>query len=501
MPCADATGHVFRRSFSPMPPAHHRLPGRSPAVRGLIAILLPIAMSGCRTYEPAPLDLSGHGRSVRARLDSLDLIDGFLTEQAARGFEVPARFDPSDGLGLAEAEVLALFHHPELRIVRLDAGITAAGREHAGRWQDPVFGFDAEEVLSGDADSLFGFTVEWTLPVSGRLAVERDRASAVHDAALARIAAAEWRVRAEVRRAWIRWSTARERAELLERFAAESAELDALGGRLSDAGALPRAAARLLRVDRHQRDVERIEAEAAADEARLEILGLLGLAPDAAIELVPSPLPPSPPEPADPESRLIEANPGLAVLRAEHAVAEQQVRLAIRGQYPDLTIGTGYANEGDDRLRLGVSLPVPIFDGNQRAIAEAVAERRRTRATAEAEFERLLLEHDLAHRRLEAAALQEARFTDLILPELREQSEELRQLAEVGELDVLLLLEAVDRRLDAALGRLGLRLRAAEAAIDLAEILGPDAATMPGPDIDREPTTSTRPESIPGADR
>lgn len=481
-----------------LPNRLHR-PGRPAAVRGTLALLLPILLPGCVTYEPAPLDLHGHGHAVRDRLQSLEAIDGFLVAHADRGFEVPDRFDPSDGLALAEAEVLALFHHPELRLIRLDAGVTAATREHAGRWQDPVFGFDAEEVLSGDADSLFGFTVEWTLPISGRLDMERDRASAAHEAALARIAAAEWRVRTEVRRAWVRWSIARERATLLERFTEEAARLESVGDRLSDAGALPLTAARLLRVDRRQRDVERIEAEAAIDEARLEILGLLGLSPDAAIDLVPSPAPPSPPQPVDAESRLIEANPELAVRRAEHAVAEQQVRLEIRGQYPDLTIGTGYASEGgDDRLRLGVSVPVPIFDGNRRAIDEAIAERRRTRAAAEVAFERLLLRHDRARRRLETTARQEVRFTEEILPELRQQSEELQRLADVGELDVLLLLEAVNRRLDAALSRLELQLRAAEAAIDLAEILGPDARTMPGPGFTDSPTTPDRPASTPG---
>ena len=477
-------------------------PSRRPvAAGGVLAILLPIAMTGCRTYEPAPLDLAGHGRRVRDRLESLEtlaVIDGFLAEQADAGFAVPDRFDPADGLSLAEAEVLALFLEPGLRLARLEAGVTAAGLEHAGRWQDPVFGFDAEEVLSGDASSLFGFTFELTLPVSGRLAVERDRASAEHQAAMARIAEAEWRLRAGVRRAWVRWSVARERADLLASFTEEAARLEGVGIRLSDAGDLPRAAARLLRVDRQQREVERIDATAAAEEARLEILSLLGLAPESPVPLVPAVDAPPPPLVTDPESRLIAANPSLAVRRAEHAAAEQRVRLEVRSQYPDLTLGTGYANENDDRLRLGVSLPVPVFDGNRRAIAEAEANRDLTRARAEATFEQLLFDLHRAHRRRDAAADQMARFTELILPELREQSEELQRLADVGELDVLLLLEAVNRRLDAASTRLQLQGRAAEAAIDLAEVLGPDPTVMPGPDTDAS-TTDDRRQSTPSS--
>ncbi len=487
-------------------------PSRRPvAAGGLLAIALTVALTGCRSYEPAPLELSAHGQRVRDRLDhaeTLEIIDGFLERQADAGFTVPDRFDPSDGLSLAEAEVLALFHQPRLRLARLEAGVTAAARDHAGRWQDPVFGFDAEEVLSGDADSLFGVTIEWTLPVSGRLAVQRDRASAEYAVALARVAEAEWRLRADIRRAWVRWSMARERADLLAAFAREAAALEDVGTRLRDAGELPRTAARLLRVDRQQREVERIDAEATADEARLEILGLLGLAPDAPVALLPAVEVPPPPSVSDPESRLIEANPSLAVRRAEHAVAEQRLRLEIRRQYPDLTIGTGYANEGDDRLRLGISLPVPVFDGNRRAIAEALAGRELTRATAETAFEALLLDLHRARRRLEAAGTQETRFTESILPELQQQSQELQRLADVGELDVLLLLEAVNRRLDAASTRLELRRRSAEAAIDLAEVLGPEPTVMPGPD--HAPAASTThtaspasadPGSTTGADR
>ena len=87
--------------------------------------------------------------------------------------------------------------------------------------------------------------------------------------------------------------------------------------------------------------------------ARIRLLGLLGLSPDAPVELIPAF---SGVRDGDIElsvDRLIEANTLLAVRRAEYQVAEESLRLEIREQYPDITLGTGFGSEdGDDRLQI-----------------------------------------------------------------------------------------------------------------------------------------------------
>jgi cobalt-zinc-cadmium efflux system outer membrane protein len=439
------------------------------------------SLAGCRSYEPEPLDLAAHRGEVSARLDDLEPARDFLARLAAAGVPVPDRFDPADGLTLAEGEVLALFQNPDLRLARWEAGIAAATARNAGRWQDPVFGFDAEEVLSGGEPFIYGLTLQMTIPVSGRLEVERDRADAAFSADLADLVAAEWRTRAAVRRAWVTWTMRQQSVRLLEELADRTDRISAIADRLESAGGIGRTESRLIRVERDMRRTQAIEMAAEADAARLDILALMGLSPDAAVRLLPAADAPPAPVTDDPLARLIAANPSLAALRARYAVAEETLRLEIRRQYPDITIGGGYGSEGDDRLLFGFSIPIPIFDRNVPAIEDATARRAVARATAENAFERLAVDLARATMRREAARRQQAAFASAIVPALDEQTAELERLADLGELDVLLLLDAEDRRFDAGIRVLQLRHEHAEAEIELAALLGPDTPAAPAP--------------------
>ncbi|MCA9312338.1 MAG: hypothetical protein KDA21_14085, partial [Phycisphaerales bacterium] len=130
-------------------------------------------VSGCQRYQPAPLDLEAHRAALDSRLVDLEPIESFLA--STFGGEQPAHFDVADGLSPGEGEVLALFYNAELRRARLDAGVAMASYEHAGLWEDPVFGFDGADVISPAAPFEFGLTLSLTIPISGRLGAERVR--------------------------------------------------------------------------------------------------------------------------------------------------------------------------------------------------------------------------------------------------------------------------------------------------------------------------------------
>ena len=165
------------------------------------------ALPGCRTHTPAPLALDATEREFLVRS-----VDGpALAEYSARlAQHAPAAgaFDPTDGLSLAEAEAVALCMNRELRAARLAAGVTRATADNAGLWRDPTLGVDLSRVVGGvtggGASSVEAmFSLGFTLPLSGRLEAERARADAAHRAELARVAAEEWRVLADLRRAWV----------------------------------------------------------------------------------------------------------------------------------------------------------------------------------------------------------------------------------------------------------------------------------------------------------
>lgn len=445
-------------------------------------VLLPLTAAllvGCQSYEPAPLDLVGHRDALEARLDDVAPINAFLDRLEPAGPAVPELFDLDDGLTVAEGEVLALFYNPDLRLARLEAGVALATLETAGLWQDPQFGFEGAEILSPSGPFEHGLTLSLTIPISGAPGVERDRAGAAHEAELSRIVEAEWSTRARVRTAWAAWTVASERLRLLADAAGQLGRISSIAERLEAAGELMHVEARLLRAELVEIRTAIAQGELAETRSRMELLGLLGLPSTARVDLVPA-WPASEIEAAeDATPRLIAANATLAVRRAEYRVAEETLRLEVRKQYPDVTFGGGHGAEDDDRLLLGLSLPIPLWNANRRGIAEARARREVARAMAETTFERLALELAIARTTLDAARAQRRAFERELIPMLDEQSSEVEQLADLGDVSTLLLLETVTRHVDAKSRLLDLRLVEATAAVDVARLLGPEHATSP----------------------
>ena len=452
------------------------------ALPGLGSAVALLTLVGCQSYERVPLDLADHRDGFHTRLDATEPISRFIDRLAEQGHVVPDRFDPSDGLSVAEGEVLALFYNADLRIARFDAGVALATFETAGLWEDPQFGFDGAEILSPGGPFEYGLTLSLTIPVSGRLGVEKDRAGAAYEAELRRIVDAEWSTRAAVQAAWASWSTASERLRLLSEVIKQVERVAEITDRLESAGELTRVEARLLRAELVQTRADVAQTTLDEARARITLLGLMGLAPDAAVDLLPTIQPVLPSNQADTIDRLIEANTLLAVRRAEYRVAEESLRLEVREQYPDITIGSGFGSEdGDDRLLLGVSLPIPVLNANRAGIAEARARRQVARVAAETTFEQLSQELALSRAAYDAARMQREAFERELVPMLDEQSAEVEQLIDLGEVNTLLLLETVTRRFDAKRQLLDLRLAEISAAVEIARLLGPDQAESPVP--------------------
>ncbi|MEQ8850928.1 MAG: TolC family protein [Phycisphaerales bacterium] len=466
---------------------------------GLGSAVALIALAGCQSYERVPLELTDHRASLDARLVATEPISKFVERLSEAGNQVPERFDPNDGLSPAEGEVLAMFYNPDLRLARLDAGVALATFETAGLWEDPQFGFDGAEILSPAGPFEYGLTLSLTIPISGRLGVERDRAGAAYEAELRRIVDAEWSTRAAVRSAWASWSAASERLRLLREVIDQVERISAITDRLETAGELTRVEARLLRAELVETQADVAGAVLAEARARVELLGLMGLPPDAPVELLPALPPASIAEMNDAIGRLIEANTTLAVRRAEYQVAEETLRLEVRKQYPDITIGTGYGSEdNDDRLLLGVSIPIPILNANRAGIAEAKARREVARAAAETTFERLTRELAMARAAYNASRTQRDAFERDLVPMLDEQASEVEQLIDLGEVNTLLLLETVTRRFEAKSRLLDLRLAETDAAIEITRLLGPDEPESPAsvePATDEDTTTATTPHT------
>ena len=202
----------------------------------------------------------------------------------------------------------------------------------------------------------------------------------------------------------------------------------------------------------------------------------------------------------DPIGRLIASNTELAIRRASYQVAEESLRLEVRKQYPDITIGSGYGSEdNDDRLLLGFSIPIPVLNANRAGIAEARAERDVSRAAAETTFERLCRELALAQADHNSATDQRERYESEIVPMLDEEATEVEQIAELGEVDTLLLLTTVQAQFDAKSRLLELKQVELDSVVTIAQLLGPNNVSDPAPISDNNTNVTAAEDPSPAA--
>ncbi|UCG15644.1 MAG: TolC family protein [Phycisphaerales bacterium] len=478
-----------------------------------------VNLTGCATYERRPLELLQYAKDWPLRDISLDTIRAYAEELARDEKHEP--YDPSDGLSLAEAEAAALVFNPQLRLARAQAEVPLASAREAGWWPDPEFeaavlrfvdrgtrtryrfargeftGVDASAIgpsgiNPGAFESLLpglrkvpGDFVEkpWivdlglsiTIPVSGRLAVEKDWAWAEYSAAWRHVLIAEWEMLTRLRSTWLAWSATHGRIAVTAAHLEQLGTVVTMADRLAGAGELKPTDARMLLVELRRQRAALQALKSEAEQQRLELFAILGVAPEAPVELQPDLFLPRIGVP--PESRratLLQRDPRILAVRAEYEAAEQRLRLEVRNQYPDLSIGPSYSlEEGLSRLGFGFGLPIPLWNHNRQAVAEAIAERDAVRARARVHTEQVFSELCRAEARLRHAAQRREMLLDEVAPLVDRQVAETRKLLDLGEANVLVLRDALSSAVETKLELLAATLTEAQAANALQQMLEP----------------------------
>ncbi|MDX1972133.1 MAG: TolC family protein [Candidatus Sumerlaeia bacterium] len=417
----------------------------APCIRGCLSggvVLALSVLSGCAAYKAAPLDpesLSSRWQDRRASVDS----------RLAQNDTISLRYD--------ELERIALLLNPELNLARLEAGVAVASAQEAGRWTDPVLSLDALRILDpevGQNPRLYGAGLSFTLPLSGRLAAEKSGANARKTAALTNVWKREQLFKQELKLSANQLTSELEKVTILTRHVEELRAIRRVSQQLVEAG-------ELLSGDGALFESAFVDAELAlqvqhthVETQRLRLASLTGLSPQIQLDVVE--------EPAGEFiamadgignfNQLALRNPEALQAEAEYNVAEENLRLAIREQYPDLELGPLFEREdGQDRLGHGVSVPLPLWNGNRREIAERKAEREASRSAWENSI--LQAESRLFGLRVEhAAAISQYHLvSQQLVPASEARYSKTRELITAGELNSLLLMESLSARRDAAL--------------------------------------------------
>lgn len=434
-------------------------------------------LAGCQTYQPKPLDASGHLDAWSSRSLEDASLRSFVDTLDAGVY--PGAFDPSDGLDLHEAERVALYYNPRLRLERLRAGVAAADSEHAGLWDDLALAVDAMRITDGGNDPwIVGGSLSITIPISGRLSAERERADASLRASLSRVAEQEWSTRIELRNAWHEWSAMRSRAQRTQALLRSISSLAESTTKLAEAGELPATQAALFQIEQVSQSQLLLRYNTYAQELEQRIRALMGLSPDAPLTLNPS-LAAEPIDGIPDHDALIERHPTLTRLRDEYAVSEATLLREIRAQYPDLTIGPAYESEqGESRIGLVAGIPLPILNANKRGIAQARAQRELARAEYETALESLMNDLSLASDIAASTHLQRAVLESELIPLVDRQLQDAQRLLELGESDGLVLLESLSRVGQASMQLIDARLEEARAMTRLEALIGPLAQSL-----------------------
>lgn len=431
---------------------------------------------GCQSYQPLSLDLAAHDQAWSKRAADDGKIKTYADQLAKLNPNLAVSFDPANGLELAEAELIALVFNPNLRVARLKAKVPLLGAAHAGLWEDPELDFDLLRIADSVKDPwIIGASLSFTIPISGRLEIEKEKAFAEADVELRRALLAEWSLLGDLRVAWGHWSGTTQRIALLEQYLKQLDGVVGIAEKQRNANRIGAPQLRVLQLENVSRVGQLNTLRNLEQRQRLAIKGMLGLAPSAPVTLQPAialDLPDV--DEASRRAQLREHNLHLVVAKAAYDVSDHAFRLEIRKQYPDLVIGPGYENEeGISRAGVVLSVPIPLLNRNQRAIAESRATRDAAKAEYETEYERLVVELSQAELGVRAAKSRSTYLETTVAPMVDAQMKDLQRLAALGDLDVLVILDALTRTLETKTQVLDAKVEEAMAVNELRSLLRP----------------------------
>lgn len=490
---------------------------------------------GCARYERRPIDVAALSKDWAEQPLDVESVRDYMAALAGHSdSNAPPTFNAEDGFTLAEAEAVALHFNPRLRQMRAEAGVPLATARESGWWPDPQFqasvlsfvnrgrptrfkldggsfdgvntgvigpgGFSASGIeqtppglrrVEGNSIAdpwIIDASLSITLPISGRLAVEQDVRWAEYDATWRSIAISEWKLLVNLRSKWLAWSVTQRRLQVSREYAGRIDAASKIAERLSSVGELKTTDARVLEIEsaRLRASIQALTNQSA--QQRLSLLALMGIVPDAPVRLIDEVF----------QSRvgvaknqrrgvLLAHHPQVLATQAAYEVAEQALRLEVRKQFPDLNLGPSFSfEEGFSRAGLGVGLPLPMWNHNRQAVAEAFAERDAARSRAETVVQRVVAELAQSETRLAFADERLALLESELAPLVDKQIEETRTLLDLGEVDVLVLREALRASLETKLDILDATLARAQAANELQQMLAPRWVASAGAEGERE---------------
>ncbi|WP_163864402.1 TolC family protein [Myxococcus eversor] len=305
-----------------------------------------------------------------------------------------------ESVTLEEALSLLAEHSPWTAAERARVDVAAAERVTAGMLPNPSLSYGGQRLASGantGAVSQHQLTLEQPLLLFGQRGVRREVADLGVKAEQARVASSLAERTLAVRAAFAALLARQESLRILEENQTDLGGVEQVVRGRASAGETSRYDVERIGVESRSLEVEVRNARADVEDAAGQLASLLGFpqwSPRARGTLGNTHAMP------DLErlwEQAREHRPSLVAVRERQAMARGSLSLARRERLPVPSLAAGTLltrRENSVSVYLGLSLPVPLFDRNQGAIA---------RASAEVDAESRALDAEVAEARAELA--------------------------------------------------------------------------------------------------
>jgi cobalt-zinc-cadmium efflux system outer membrane protein len=445
---------------------------RHQIISALLLLTLAMAATGCTGYRRRPLV----ERQVFKDLQSIQL-------QALKGPD-QGPLTTAEGLSLDEAVAAGLYLNPDLRAFRRERGVAEGELVSARLVPNPEIAVSTLANLPGSGRGLgsaaASFIAAFRRPGerSGRVASAQARLEAVNS----QISAQEWKLAADIRKAYLTLLGAEEQFRLAEASVKLQQRIKTYYGQKFQLGDASRLDLNLVNIEFGQALRDQQKTLSQLDQARQSLNRLLGLPPSYALKLrATSDILDYKPiclDLASLELAALDNNGELSTLRHEYDQAEQDLRVAYLQRVPWFRLGPSFERESGggegktNRLGLAFGLDLPIFNFNQGEIAIREAKRDKVRDEFTAKLHAVEADLNEAFRNLQAQEQLVRLFKDSIQPALEENAQLTEAGFQVGELNLIELIATQDRVLKSRRDYVDTELEYWKAVVDLEAVSG-----------------------------
>jgi len=395
-------------------------------------------LASCTTYRPEPLAPV----QMLAAFEARDLSNPHLRQYiSAHSNNSRSGWTP-DTLTLA-----AFYYSTELDAARARYSASLAAVDSAGERPNPTLSLPTQYTAAAPKPWTYGLALDIPIETAGKRGYRIAQAQQLSSAAQLAIGQTAWQVRSQLHAALLDLYANHQRESLLQQQVGLQQELATMTEQRAQLGELSPAEANQQRMALMRTQNDLAVAHQSGLDARSRAAAAIGI-PLAAFEAISPDLsqfertPPAIPT----TSARREAILNRADLRAaldDYEASQAALQLEIARQYPNLSLGMGYSfDQGQDKYSLAPGVvSLPLFNHNQGAITQAVAQRKEAATKVEAVQEQAINASTAALRNYDAAR-QRLNLLDHLAASQAAAREHDQRAFDSGETDRLTLRQA-----------------------------------------------------------